>query len=55
MPAVVDSTTGAPSQYEGTFAIVVSGSGATLEYSRTTDPAASVILSVTRPDADAGR
>ena len=46
MPAVEGRTIGGASQYPGTFGIVVSGGGATLEYSRTRRPAASAIDSV---------
>jgi hypothetical protein len=55
MPAVVGMTSGGASQYSGTLAIVVSGGGATFEYSRIGRPAESVIVSVTVPDAAAAR
>ena len=56
MPAVVGRTAGGASQYSGTFAIVVSTGGATLEYSRIACPAVSLIDSViaANPDQVAG-
>jgi len=55
MPAVIGSTTGGASQYSGTFAIVVSGGGATLEYSRIRRPAVSLIVNVILPEAGEAR